>query len=347
MQMYLLAKTLKENTHYKPILFGLSGGGSLEELLKKQKIEYHILNFNQGKFHKKNRHKLLELFKIARIFRKHSLDIIISRTYYPNVVGSLAAFIAGIKQRYWFQVSVEWKLRNSKAEKISARIANRYIANSQDSASYIVNTYNVKPEKINILANMVFERKIENNANYWYDKLNINKDDLVISLLSNFFPVKDHQTAIRAMAVLSKKYPNLKMLFAGYAPEEYNLHKIKALAYDLGLHKQLIFTESTHDVQGLLAITNICLFTSIIQHTEGSPNIILDYMFAKKPIVASNIGPIQELFSDLDNSYLYKPENAHDLVSKLELLINNSELRTKLGEANYQNVITNIVMPTI
>ncbi len=338
MQALLLAVEMKKANIY-PIVFGLSGGGLLEELLKKEQIEYRILNFNLTKFHKSYRFKLLELWQISREFRKAKLSLVISLTYYPNVVGNLSAFIAGIKKRYWFQVSVEWHNRNSKVEKLAAKLANGYIANSNDAARYVSDTYGIPLQLVHVLPNIYFNRAVINSPEYWKNKLNISDNQLVIGLFSNFFPVKDHYTAVKALAVLVQKYKHIKMVFAGYAPEVCNIYKTKALAYDLNLNEYLTFTDSTHDVQGLLSVTNICLFTSIQKHTEGSPNIILDYMLAKKPIVASNIGPINELFQHLDKTFLYEPENETDLATKLEILINDEELRKSLGEANYQNVL--------
>ncbi len=338
MQALLLAVEMKKaNLH--PVILGLSGGGLLEDLLKKENIDYRILNFNLTKFHKNNRSKLIEVWKVSTEFTSAKIGTIISLTYYPNVVGNISARLGGIKRRYWFQVGVEWYSRNSKVEKLAAKFANGFIANSNDASRFVSGTYNVSIEKVHVLPNMYFNRAIINSPEFWRNKLKIKDYQIVIGLFSNFFPVKDHETAVKALAILVKEYKHVKMVFAGYAPEICNIYKTKALAYDLDLHENLTFTDSTHDVQGLLSVTDICLFTSIKQHTEGSPNIILDYMLAKKPIVASNIGPINDLFEGLDKSFLYEPENAIDLAEKLSILIKNSLLRKELGDANYRNVL--------
>jgi glycosyltransferase involved in cell wall biosynthesis len=338
MQALLLAVEMKKaNLH--PVILGLSGGGLLEDLLKKENIDYRILNFNLTKFHKNNRSKLIEVWKVSREFTSAKIGTIISLTYYPNVVGNISARLGCIKRRYWFQVGVEWYNRNSKVEKLAAKFANGFIANSNDASRFVSGTYNVSIEKVHVLPNMYFNRAIINSPEFWRTKLKIKDYQIVIGLFSNFFPVKDHETAVKALAILVKEYKHVKMVFAGYAPEICNIYKTKALAYDLDLHENLTFTDSTHDVQGLLSVTDICLFTSLKQHTEGSPNIILDYMLAKKPIVASNIGPINDLFEGLDKSFLYEPENANDLAEKLSILIKNSLLRKELGDANYRNVL--------
>ena len=322
--MLLLAKEIRDNTSFQPLFIGLTGGGKLEEKLKEENISYRILNFDVGAYHKNYRNKIIQIIKISRALRNDNISIIITRTYYPNIVGLIAAFLAGIKYRYWFQVSIEWKKNHSKIDKYAIKCANRFLANSEEAAGYIVNVYGVKRENIGILPNSYYEREIQHPETYWREKLNIQAQEIIIGLLSNFFPVKDHITAIKAFSILSRKYKNLKMVLAGYAPEECNLFKLKALAFDLNLTDKVIFTESTHDVQGILKIIDICLFTSLLEHTEGSPNIILDYMLAGKPIVASKIGPVQEIFNPLNQQYMYEPENVDDLTQKLDLFIENS-----------------------
>jgi len=341
MQTLLMAKTIKENTKYKPVVFGLTGGGKLEELLNNEQIEYFVLNFNLGKFHKSHFHKIYEFIRIAKIFRKFNVKILFTRTYYPNIVGNIAGFFALINNRFWFQVNVEWNKRKSLVEKIAIKLTKKFLANSADAKQYIVDTYNKKQTSITIVSNIYFERKIENTQDFWREKLNFKETDIIISLMSNFFIVKDHKTAIKVFKLLSQKYDNLKMIFSGYSPEKCNLFELKAMAYDLGLFNKLIFINSTNDVQGLLSITDICLFTSIKEHTEGSPNIILDYMLSKKPIVASNIGPIRELFINLNKDFIYEPENEFSLTEKLELLIQNKDLRILVGKANYEYVFKN------
>ena len=63
-----------------------------------------------------------------------------------------------------------------------------------------------------------------------------------------------------------------------------------------------------------------------------SPLKIFEAMSMGKPVIASDQGQICELITDRVNGLLYPPEDQSEFVRKIELLVNNVELRNKLGQ---------------
>ncbi len=69
------------------------------------------------------------------------------------------------------------------------------------------------------------------------------------------------------------------------------------------------------------------------KHTQkyASPNKLFEYMATGKPIIAANLPSIREILVDGENSILFEPDNAIDLVHKIKILSDNIELQIKLG----------------
>lgn len=64
---------------------------------------------------------------------------------------------------------------------------------------------------------------------------------------------------------------------------------------------------------------------------ENSPLSILEAMAHAKPIVAARIGGIPELVRDGETGFLFNPTSRQELSSCIRLLLDNSDLRRKLG----------------
>jgi len=58
-----------------------------------------------------------------------------------------------------------------------------------------------------------------------------------------------------------------------------------------------------------------------------------------KPVVASNTGGLKEVIKDGVNGLLVEPENPEDLAQKIQVLINNPDLRSSLGKKGREMVI--------
>lgn len=72
-------------------------------------------------------------------------------------------------------------------------------------------------------------------------------------------------------------------------------------------------------------------------HNEGSPNVIAEAIYAKLPIVVSDLpGITDSVVSNNENGFLVPVDNLRDLIDKIEQLIVNPELRRALGENGRQ-----------
>jgi glycosyltransferase involved in cell wall biosynthesis len=71
-----------------------------------------------------------------------------------------------------------------------------------------------------------------------------------------------------------------------------------------------------------------------------SPLKLFEYMSAGKAVVASSIGQISELIKDGENGLLYDPDDFQSFCRKTEQLIDDVELRRRVGKNGRETILT-------
>jgi len=65
---------------------------------------------------------------------------------------------------------------------------------------------------------------------------------------------------------------------------------------------------------------------------EGLGLVILEAMSVGLPVVATNVGGIPEVVKDGYNGLLFEPRNWKDLAEKITFLLNDDEMRERMGK---------------
>ena len=137
------------------------------------------------------------------------------------------------------------------------------------------------------------------------------------------------ETAIRVL----KNHADWKWLFLGEGEERSYLEQQIA---ENGLEKQLILTGRVTEVDAYLEKAQIFVLTS---RSEGLPMCLLEAKAHHLPCVSFNIktGP-NEIIEDGINGYLIDPFDCGKMAEKLELLIENEELRADFAAHSQDNI---------
>ncbi len=71
-------------------------------------------------------------------------------------------------------------------------------------------------------------------------------------------------------------------------------------------------------------------------HTEGMPNVILEAMATKTPIVSTHVGGLREVLRDGSNSIVINVKDSHDISDKVGELLDQRKVRFKITETAYR-----------
>ncbi len=164
-------------------------------------------------------------------------------------------------------------------------------------------------------------------------KFGIAQDDLLITQVAWMVKEKGVDKMLRAAAMLLHKHSGIHFLFVGEGP---CLKAYQDLAAELGISGSVTFTGllTNPTAMGVYDASDIYCQPSVWQ--EACPLSVLEAMSAKLPVIASNTGGLPELVQDGQSGILVPVEDCPGICAAVERLVEDPDLRQRMGEAGYQ-----------
>lgn len=135
---------------------------------------------------------------------------------------------------------------------------------------------------------------------------------------------KNIDKLIKAVALLSKEIPDIKLMIIGDGPEMSNLKK---LAYDLGISDKINFLGFRHNQELVEALQANDIFLTASK-SENMPLSILEAMSTGLPIIAVSALGIPEIVRDDVNGFLTSTDKPEEIAAiTLELLKSKKQLK--------------------
>lgn len=165
------------------------------------------------------------------------------------------------------------------------------------------------------------------------EALGLNQTDLVAGFVGTFGPWHGVVQLAQAIKSLPERLP-VRFLFVGSGGLHGEVERLLAAERERG---KVIFTGAVaHErVPSLLDTCDILVapHVPLVDGSDffGSPTKIFEYMAMGKAIVASRLGQIGEVLSDNETALLVEPGDIGELTAALVRVIENSEVRARLG----------------
>jgi len=149
---------------------------------------------------------------------------------------------------------------------------------------------------------------------------------IVICMVANFSPMKDHMNLLKAYSVVRNEYKNVKLLLIGR--DRGNLKFVQNLAFELSIEDGIMYITDTNSPEKYIKGSDICILLST--QGEGTSNSILEYMALGKPVIATDCDGNREIIKDKINGILTNndPQSVSD---SIKLLLVNENLRNKIA----------------
>jgi glycosyltransferase involved in cell wall biosynthesis len=138
---------------------------------------------------------------------------------------------------------------------------------------------------------------------------------------------------LKAFSTVVQFHPRVRLLIAGGGPQ---LHELEALANALNVSSRVHFLGDRDDVTALFDASDAFVFPSL---SEGLPVSLLEAMAMNKPVVASRIGPHEEVVEDNVSGLLVTTGDSHALASAMMRLQSEHLLRERLVAAAKTRVV--------
>ncbi len=161
--------------------------------------------------------------------------------------------------------------------------------------------------------------------------------EVVIGTIKTLEKIYGIEDLIKAFQIVKLKLPDkkIKLLVVGEGTQRKNL---ESLAIELNLLNDIVFTGyvSHHEVEKYHNILDIYVAVSL---QESFGVAVLEASACGKPVIVSNVGGLPEVVDNGQTGIIVESKNSIQLADALITLINNPDLRKRMGDAGRLKVI--------
>ncbi|MFQ5822508.1 MAG: glycosyltransferase [bacterium] len=306
---------------YNIVIASVGQGGVLEQ-------DFRQLGYPLFIFNKKHRFDVTLIWQLVKLIKRYKVDIVMTTLFYADVIGAIAAWLARVNAVIsWEVFTAPQQRRHSLVYRIVQRNFTKVVSVSEAIARIVINERGVPAEKVVTIHYGVDTEKYK--INHHLNKraeLGIGEKEIILGTVARLTEQKGHRYLIEAAPDIIAKFPNVRFVFVGGGPLEYEL---KRQIQDLGIKNYIIFLGVRKDVVELLNTFDVFVLPSLY---EGLPNVVLEAMACGKPIVATSVDGTPEAVIHGETGYLVEPQNPTGLSEAVINLLNQPDQIILFGE---------------
>jgi len=286
---------------------------------------------------------LRALHKIFRLVRQNHYTIVHTHQCKAGILGIFAAklvgtpiIIFGLHGDYLENPRFVglWRRIYKTIEQIAVRYATILISVGEELKERYLERYRLLPSRCEVVRSGMDLTNFYRVATFPREKieqkrkeLNIEPEEPVIGKVSSLEFRKGYKFAIQAAEkIIKTNSKNIRFLFVGDGRERSHLEK---MSKRLGLGERIIFTGFRNDVDELMGVFDIFIFTSLM---EGVPQVLVQAAAAGKPIVSFEVEGAKEIIIEGVNGFIVPSRDIDALTEKINYLISNPQKSREMGE---------------
>ena len=209
--------------------------------------------------------------------------------------------------------------------------SDKIISVSRSMTDFLIEIFKVNSDKIKTLynpADPISESSTDFSEMYQEQKRAIGNNKVLL-FVGRMNSDKGVDTLLNAFDRVSSEHNNVVLIMVGEMND--NLRKIRSEVKN----KKIISIRSQRNIDHLYSLADIVILPS---RSDSFPYVMLEAGTFKKPFIGGDTGGISEFIEDGKNGLLIDPENPEQLAEKIIYLLNNPDVREKLGENLHQKV---------
>lgn len=279
------------------------------------------------------------LGRLKRIFIEQNVDALITIGAGDKMFwGRLAAKRAKVPVILSALHSTGWPDGVGRLNRMLTRITDGFIAVAQQHAEYQVEQEKFPKEKVFLIPNgidtdkFVFSPKARQQ---WRVHLGIDAEAPVVGIVAALRPEKNHDLFLESARLVSSQLTQAQFVIAGDGPER---RRLEALAREKGIEDRVHFIGSTQDVVGVLSMVDMFGLSS---HNEASPVSIMEALSCQRPVVATDVGSIDESVLQGKTGFLVPRDDAQAMSERWLEILGDPSLAQQLGQQGREHIIAN------
>jgi glycosyltransferase involved in cell wall biosynthesis len=165
--------------------------------------------------------------------------------------------------------------------------------------------------------------------------LGLPEDAIVCCVVGRLVGAKAHEVLIASLALLARRHPRLHCLMVGDGPLRRTLERqvetggLRGRVHFLGAHGR-------PEVLEIVKASHVFVMPS---RSEGTPLALLEAAALARPVIATRVGGIPQLLTDMTEGILVDPGDPEALAEALERVLGDPVRAAALGAASQRRVV--------
>lgn len=270
----------------------------------------------------RSRADLRGVWRVVKWLRRARPDVLHTWLFHANILGRCAAAALGVPAVVSSIRVAESRRSHLVLERLTSRLADRILTNSSGLRDYVLEC-GIEPGRVEVIPNAVDPGRFARER-----KSGKRGGTPTVLFVGRLAEQKGVDVLLRAAAELRRRR-GLMFEIVGDGPDR---AKLERLVRELGL-TNVHFTGRSGRVPESLAEADMLALPS---RWEGMPNVVLEAMAARCPVVATDVTGTRDLVRDGVNGLLVPVDDHRALAAGIERLLDADTLAKSLAENGYE-----------
>lgn len=291
----------------------------------------------------------MTLWRLVRLMQSQQPDIVQTWMYHADLMGGLAARLAGCKNVVWGIRATEVAAGSSRATAWVRWLCARWSAWIPRTIVCVAKTSRRVHEALGysaarmvVIPNGFDLKHLQVTPDHVHTlrlECGFTVDDVVVGTLGRFNAAKDQHNFVRAAALLGQQFPGVKFLMVGRGCDATNAGLMSWIAA-AGLTHRFVLLGERNDAPVCLAAMDVFCLSS---RAEGFPNVVGEAMAMRRACVVTDVGDAAYLLGSC--GVVVPKEDARALADGLTQVLSLSTAeRAALGQRAHARIAAEFTM---
>jgi len=322
--LYELATRL-DRRRFEPVVACLTGRGAIAEWLEREGVQVRYVDM-RGWW------DIPAWVRLRRTLKEERPGVVHAFLFHANVAGKLAAMGLGIKPVICSVRVEEPRWRHLWAERLTRGLADIVTCVSESARRHTHERMKVPLAQLVAVPNGIDPEQCDVSVLAAPEEWALPDGAPVVAVIGRLDEQKDPLLMLRAAARVARDVPDAVFAFAGDGPLR---GRCEEEGRRLGVDRNVRWLGWIEDTKPLLARMDLLAVSS---KWEGMPNVVLEAMACRKPVVATEVGGCPELVESGTTGLLAPWDDEEALAARMIELLRDPDLRTRYGRAGRERV---------
>ena len=266
--------------------------------------------------------------RLRRLLTAQKPQIIQTFLFHANILGRIAARRAGVRAVIsGIRVAEHQSRWHLWLDRLTQRWVDRYVCVSRAVAEFSTTRGGLPSQKLVVIPNGIdFDAYPAQPADL--TALGIGAGRRIVTFVGRLEHQKGVRWLIETAPAWLAKLPDCDLLLVGEGPLQ---RPLEAACSAAGIAGRVHFAGWRDDVPGILAATDLLVLPSA---WEGMPNVVLEAMASRRPVVASDVEGVRELLGPAAPRQTVRYGDTQNLIDAVVSFIRDPAAAVAVGEEN-------------